>query len=207
MKIKKIAVKRVVAAVPAKGTRTRRPKVDQVTAAPESTSRFTIVGPTMFILAKLAILAQEVLTSTGQRMRLHVEELADQATAPKVATAVPVNGGAARHVSPVVPQIRRVVQSAVRPAAGRNTVVYQVLNGAVPSGDTKQQVHAFLMANQMKGKLCSAREVMDRTHLGQKAVESAIHGLRTEGFIESVATQQVPAANQAPRPGEVVAWE
>ena len=200
-------IKRIVAAPPSKGTRARRSKVDQV-AAPESTSRFTIIGPTMFLLSKIAGLAQEVFTTTGQKMRLQVEELGDQATvAPRIAAAVPVNGGTARHTSPVVPQVRRVVPASIRPTAGRNTVVYQVLNGAVPKGDTKVQVHAFLLANQMKGKLCSAREVMDRTHLGQKAVESAIHGLRTEGFIESVATQQVPAANQAPRPGEVVAWE
>lgn len=84
---------------------------------------------------------------------------------------------------------RKVATLAINGQA-RNTVVYQAIDTAPVSGTTKAVVQAFLirhgaMANSNVG--ISARQIMDGTQLGQKAVESALHGLRTAGVIRSVA--------------------
>lgn len=189
-----------------------------------SISRFVLVGPTKAMYRRVITMLQEVFEATGQQVQITIEEVKadqivpmpsnlsiDRPSAARRRLPQPAPAGNGHAVAPgyppvvappVVPQIRgrKVAAPPVAPRGGRNSVVYQVLNGTPPTGSTKAQVHAFLMANQAKGHLCSAREVMDRTHLGQKAVESAIHGLRTEGWVKSVEVPQAPA-------GSVVSFE
>lgn len=68
--------------------------------------------------------------------------------------------------------------------AGRNKVVYRMTDqgkGVQLSG-RREEVRVFIVSHPD----LSAREIWEGTKLGQKAVESAIHSLRTSKIIEAV---------------------
>jgi hypothetical protein len=102
-------------------------------------------------------LAAETFAQTGEKVRLSVDEGVDQAD--------------------------QVVRTTVLPSNGRHKVVYQVLDPRPVSGRSKAVVQSFLIA---RGP-ASARQIQAGTGLAQKAVESAVHGLKVAQVIRPVA--------------------
>ena len=148
------------------------------TATKESLIRFAIVGPASIYDAIIA-LGQDVFKRTGQKIHLHIDDVA-VVSVNQVQDQADEMAPVQRQAKPA-PRMRAV--AAQLHGNGRNQVVYQVLDRRPVSGASKSVVHTFLV---QRGAL-SAREIMNGTGLGQKAVESAVYGLKVAGVIQPVA--------------------
>ena len=152
--------------------RTKQPKIEQ----PVALMRFTIVGPTV-LYDRLLAACRAAYKRTGVKVQFMFE---DVIPAPVPVTVVPLV------TAPSVSAAQPALATAAGPgelARGRNKVVYQVANLLPATGASKQIVKAYLM----RSGPCSARQVMDGTGLSQKAVESAIYGLKFVGEIRPIS--------------------
>jgi hypothetical protein len=174
--------------------RTRRQEEQQQGVVPPSPT-MTMLRVVLDIPAtgetKVFEMAKELAAITGVRIKLDIKELAPSgevlvADAPlehaeerpvRRTRTVAVAGGA------------RVVAPAPH-GRGRNAVVYRVLDGRTPVSERMEQVRSYILSQR---RPLAAREIWEgleqatgETHL-QKAVESALYGLRTSRMVESVA--------------------
>lgn len=77
---------------------------------------------------------------------------------------------------------RKAADTTISTRAGRNSVVYRVIDPTTKVTPRNHEVRMYMLTHGPR----TARALMEEMHLGRKVIESALHGLRTEGAVESV---------------------
>lgn len=97
---------------------------------------------------------------------------------------VPVEGDTVERVTGTTRKAaRKAADTTIATKAGRNTVVYRVIDAAKKVNPREQEVRMYLLK---KGKAESCAEIMAGTGYGLKVVQSALWGLRNKKAAESV---------------------
>ena len=126
--------------------------------------RMILTGPAS-MYEDILVLCETVFEKTGQVVKVGYQEFE------------------AGEEPPPVRRSRSQASPTTTTIPGRNQVVYEVLNPHCPRGTSRAIVHTYLVRHPR----VSARQIMGATGLNRKQTESALHNLRTEGFVRSVA--------------------